>query len=62
MKILIAVAIDFSNFSNSYLTTNIIFNIFYSPKTVLYLIVVGGEQPSRGMPGGAIPSEVKAIG
>src|SRR6218665_408950 len=32
------------------------------PKTVLYLIVVGGEQPSRGMPGGAMPSEVKAIG
>src|SRR6218665_1746033 len=32
------------------------------PKTVLYLIVVGGEQPSRGIPGGAIPSEVKAIG
>ena len=32
------------------------------PKTVLYLIVVGGEQPSRGMPGGAMPSGVKAIG
>src|SRR6218665_1906127 len=33
-----------------------------SPKTVLYLIVVRGEQPSRGMPGGAMPSGVKAIG
>ena len=32
-------------------------------KTVLYLtVVVGGEQPSRGMPGGAMPSGVKAIG
>src|SRR6218665_798550 len=32
------------------------------PNTVLYLNVVGGEQPSRGMPGGAMPSGVKAIG
>ena len=34
----------------------------YPPKTVLYLIVVGGEQPRRGMPGGAMPSGVKVIG
>src|SRR6218665_1631202 len=27
-----------------------------SPKTVLYLIVLGGEQSSRGMPGGAMRS------
>jgi len=33
-----------------------------SPKTVLYLIVVVGEQPSRGMPGGAMPLGVKVIG
>ena len=32
------------------------------PKTVLYLIVVGGEQPIRGMPGRAMPSGVKVIG
>jgi len=33
------------------------------PKTYLLLTVVGGgEQPSRGMPGGAMPSEVKATG
>ena len=25
-------------------------------KTVMYLIVVGGEQPSKGMPGEAMPS------
>jgi len=31
-------------------------------KTVLYLIVVGGVQPSRGMPGGAMPLGMKAIG
>src|SRR6218665_1766936 len=36
--------------------------IYISPKTVLYLIAVGGEQPSRGMPGVAMPSWVKAIG
>ena len=35
----------------------------YPPKTVLYFIVVGGgEQPSRGMPDGAMPSGVKATG
>jgi len=35
---------------------------YLNTKTVLYLIVVGDEQPSRGMPGGAMPSGVKAIG
>jgi len=31
-------------------------------KTELHGTVVGGEEPSRGMPGEAMPSEVKAIG
>src|SRR6218665_2665352 len=31
------------------------------PKTNLHLTAVGGEQPSRGMPGGAGPSGVKVI-
>ena len=38
------------------------YTMYTPPKTVLYLIVVGGEQPSRGMPGGAMPLGVKAIG
>ena len=34
----------------------------YPPKTNLHLTAVGGgEQPSRGMPGGAGPSGVKVI-
>jgi len=44
------------------MTVITVYVLYTPPKTVLYLIMVGGEQPSRGMPGGAMPSGVKAIG
>jgi len=36
--------------------------IYPTPKPILHLTVVGGKQPSWGMPGGAMPSVVMAIG